>query len=305
MSSLSDHNIKFYEKFLYLSALRKKWETVNLAKLQPKIDFLSNIKAHYDMNAVYIAGRELYDYRNYFLGEHKTLTKDEFAAECSALEKSYEFKIDSLEPSTIAFETRGKISEADPETNSLYEADLGKFKVSLVFTSSFASSPTQPELYSAKCIPTGENKPKSIGGNTCYHPHVSPGQNLCLGDYGNKGFIFEDCKRLNVIGMFYNLCALVNRYNGNSLNYSGAYITNWVGHKCAVCYEFAPEAVQCAKTKVFVHTECAEKIGDEYYSLGAFKKCTECGNKTHSYIAYSTTKFVCSDCEAKNNVDSQ
>lgn len=304
MSSLSDHNIMFYEKYLLLSAQRKRWEITHLTKLQPKLDFLSNIRAHYDINAAYTVARELYDYRNYYLGEHKILSKDEFAAECSALEKSYEFKINSLESNVFTFETRGKISEADPETNSLYEVDLGKFKVSITFTNSISSAPSQPELYSAKCTPIGENKPRSISGGTCYHPHVSSSQTLCLGDYGNKGFIYEDCKRLNIIGMFYNLCALVNRYNANSLNYSGAYITNWVGHKCAVCYEFAPEAVQCAKTKAFIHVDCAEKIGEDYYSLGVFKKCTECGNKTHSYIAYSTTKFVCSECEVKNNVKS-
>jgi hypothetical protein len=70
-----------------------------------------------------------------------------------------------------------------------------------------------------------------------------------------------------------------------------------VGHKCGICFEFAPNAVKCEKTSKMVHEDCAENIDGKFYGLDQVKKCTKCGNRSPFYIAYSVDKIICSKCE--------
>ena len=159
--------------------------------------------------------------------------------------------------------------------------------------------------------PAGENKPKQIEGtrHQAYHPHVHSDGRLCLGSYGHQynpttqePSIFRDLSSFDILSLFYNMSALLCRYNGASLMFSNASIDKWIGYKCSVCGQFASEeeGVKCNKTHQLVHKDCAMEIDSKWFSLDTVRKCSACKCSTPLFIPFDN-QILCGDCWEKNN----
>ena len=293
----------FYNIYKQGAEERALWEHANMPKIEKSLKILENCRHEpYDniKNAVYA----LDGYAQYSLTKLVPLSEEVSAELFSSLESRYDFKLLEISSgfSNIRFISRAVISESDPSTNMTFSADLGLFETRIQFRDRLSKAPLAVGASSATSNPKEQNKPVEISGIKCYHPHISSSNNLCLGSYGgSNGAMSTDQKNYNIMGIFYNLCSLLCRYNANSLNFGGAYINNWIGHKCAICFEFAPNAIKCEKSKNMIHAECAELIDGKYYGLDQIKKCSKCGEKSPFYIVYSKDNIVCSKCEEKEN----
>ena len=289
----------YYDVYKNGVKYRRKWETINLSNLEASFKILEECRgAKYDDLATAI--NTIGAYKSHYLKPVTELEEEQSAELFTALNNKYEFELESVDNkfSHLQFNSRAIISTADPSTNSYYEVDLGIFRTTIRFNNNLADQPTAPGFYSAISQAVRENNPRTIDGLSCYHPHISSGGNLCLETYNARnGPASEDQKQFNIMGMLYNLCQLLCTYNAKSLNFSGAYINNWVGHKCGICFEFASDAVKCEKTGKMIHEDCAEKIDDKFYGLDQVKKCTKCESRSPFYIAYSIDKIICSKCE--------
>ena len=233
----------------------------------------------------------------YALTRFKLLSKEEMASEFQILNQKYGFEIDTCESKLrrFAFITRATITEVDPSTRTRLSVDLGKFKIDL---SSRGTGFVGGVDYYVTAHPVGDNKPKQLPNGTCYHPHISSDSRLCLGTYN----LTADASRGDILSVFYNLCNLVNRYNPNSLNFSGGYISNWVGHKCVVCSGFANDLAVKTHNGLYAHKDCCIKHSDDkYYTLNEVKECSKCGVTTPDFTAVSRTECVCNPCLSKKD----
>lgn len=240
----------------------------------------------------------IYDYMAaYTLTRFQLLTKEEIETEFQILNQKYGFEIDVCESKLrkLSFITRAVITELDPATRTRLQVDLGKFRVEL---NTRGTGFVGGIDYSVSAMPAGDNKPKSLGSGLCYHPHISSDYRLCLGTYNLGG----DVARGDILSIFYNLCNLVNRYNGNSLNFSGAYISNWVGHKCVVCSGFANDLAIKTHNGLYAHKDCCILHSDgKYYNLNEVKECSKCCTTTPDFTAISRTECVCNPCLSKKD----
>jgi ubiquitin-protein ligase len=278
---------------------RRKWEAGHLSILETSFKILEQCRtSKYEEMASAI--NTIAGYKAHYLKPVVELTEEQSAELFEGLRSKYEFELEGMDTrvSHVQFTSRAIISTADPATNSYYEADLGIFKTTIRFNNNLADQPTASGFYQAISQPIRENNPREIDGLSCFHPHINSSGTLCLGSYGARnGPANDDQKQFNIMGTFYNLCQLLCTYNANSLNFGGAYINNWVGHKCGICFEFAPEAVKCEKTGKMIHKDCAEEVDGKFYGLDQVKKCTKCESRSPFYIAYSVNKIICSKCE--------
>lgn len=296
---------QYYRVYKSGAEVRKRWETSHFPGLEKYFKTFENARK-VKLSELSNALNGLSSYDGFYLNPIVQLPEKDSAELFKVLEDKYDFKLKEIpeDINYLRFISRAKISEKDPSTNMSFSVDLGLFETYICFGDYLQSSPKMQRVREIYSKPVGENNPKVIpdSGGTCYHPHINGSGNLCLGSYGKQdGALYEDCKTYNILGLMYNLCALLCRYNPNSLNYSGAYINNWLGHKCAICFEFAPTAVTCEKSKQKIHQECAELIDGKYYGLDQIKKCTTCGNRSPFYIVYSRDNIVCSKCEEKES----
>lgn len=296
---------QYYKIYKSGAEYRRTWENKHIPLLEKHFKTFENARS-VKISELSSALNGLVSYEGYNLTPIVQLSQSDSEGLFKALQSKYNFVLKEITDGVerIKFVSRATISEKDPSTNMFFSADLGLFETIIAFSDHLQNSPKNPRVREISSRPVGENNPKTIpdSGGTCYHPHINGSYSLCLGSYGKSdGALIEDCKTYNILGIMYNLCALLCRYNPNSLNYGGAYINNWLGHKCAICFEFAPSAVTCEKSKQKIHKECAEEIDGKYYGLDQIKKCSKCGNRSPFYIAYSRDNIICSSCEEKES----
>lgn len=291
----------FYDIYKEGVKARRKWEATHLSSIEKYLEVLEQARKR-KVSELQSAVNGLAGYEGYYLTPIVELNEKDSEDLFNALNKKYDFVLTDITtgPTFIKFVSRAIISESDPSTNTLFKVDLGLFETSVSFRDYLSHHPKPIGISEIKSRPLKENKPKQIDGLNCYHPHINNNHSLCLGSYGS-GAYHDDVKKYNILGIIYNLCELLCRYNPNSLNFSGGYISNWHGHKCKICFEYAPTAVQCEKTKAFIHKECAEEIDGKFYGLDQVKKCTKCETRSPFYIAYSRDNIVCSSCEKKES----
>jgi hypothetical protein len=293
---------------------RNKWYNANLKSVETHIKTLEAARTtpittlQYVMNA-------LYEYRNYNLSKPDLIPEDVFEESYNGLVTKYDFSIISLSEyyDTLSFKSRAKISESNARTRSHLEVDLGMFSVTINFPHELNNAPynitSLNSLPAAR--PIGENKPKAIDGtrHPAYHPHIHQDGRLCLGTYGSQfnaatqePSIYKDINDFNILSLFYNMAALLCRYNGSSLMFPNASIDKWIGFKCSVCGQFTTEAdgVKCSKTHQIIHKDCAAEIGDKWYSLDIVKKCSICKCSTPLFVPVDN-KILCGTCWEKND----
>lgn len=252
---------------------------------------------------------KLTEYSNYNISQVKYFTEKEFKDQHDLCEKKFsDFKLISVNSylTEIKWNMRVILKHADPITNSYFDIDMGLFEIKFLTSSDYPiyHTPYKHNYFTTykNCYatPIGENKPKAIGSQTCYHPHVSSDKKLCLGGYYNGKIIDIDLDSFNLWSIIYNVSSIINNYNPKSLNFSGADISNWVGKKCPICYQFCPDsdAVKCAKTNVYIHKDCGVEIDGNYYSPSEVSTCTACKKETAYFIPYSSDKIICKECDS-------
>ena len=278
-------------------------------QIESRIAELNKAVADSNFRNVLSHATKLNEYSNYNISKTRYLTKEEFENQHSLCEKKFpEFKLISVNSycTDLRWSMRVILKHADPSTNSYFDIDMGLFEIKFLSSADYPmfKAPYKNSYYStySSCYasPTGENKPKSIGGNTCYHPHVNIDKKLCLGGYLNGKIIDVDLDNFNLWSIIYNISSIINNYNPKSLNFAGADISNWVGKKCPVCYQFCPDndAVKCSKTNVYIHKDCGVEIDGKYYSPSEVSTCTSCKKETAYFIPYSSDKIICASCDA-------
>ncbi len=293
---------------------RNKWYDNNLRSFESHIQVLEKARTtpiHILNNAM----SSLYEYRNYNVNRPDIIPEDVFEESYRGLVERYEFSILSLSEyyDTVSFKSRAKISESNTRTRSHLEVDLGLFSVTISFPYELNAAPYNITALNSHAIakPVGQNKPKAIDGirHPAYHPHVHADGRLCLGSYGSQynpatqePSIYKDLSEFNVLSFFYNMAALLCRYNGSSLMFTNASIDKWIGFKCSVCGQFISDSdsTKCSKTHQLVHKDCAVDFGGKWYSLDTVKKCTNCKCSTPLFIPIDN-KILCGDCWEKND----
>lgn len=293
---------------------RNRWYESNLKNVENHIKILEAARTT-PIVTLQNAMNHLYEYRNYCLNRQDIIPEDVFEESYNGLVAKYDFSIVSLSDyyEGISFKSRAKISESNARTRSHLEVDLGLFSVTVNFPQELNKAPYNINSLSSSPIakPVGENKPKQIDGirHPAYHPHVHADGRLCLGSYGlqfnpatNEPCLLKDISEFNILSFFYNMAALLCRYNGSSLMFTNASIDKWVGFKCSVCGQFTSEAdgVKCNKTHQLVHKDCATEFNNKWYSLDTVRKCSTCKCSTPLFIPIDN-KILCGDCWEKND----
>jgi len=277
------------------------WEKNNRPNIDKMFDAFANFHQATNQSRDWAANHYLANYRGYSLEKPIRLDEDIFISVFNDLVKKYELDVLRFNPSytDIRFTARAVISEKDPTTRTNFSKDLGIFRVSLATDYEMDYSPIIRKPTS-KAAGVKNNSSINLGIYTCYHPHISAHGDLCLGSYVEQ--IGYDYANMKILSILFNLCELLQRYNANSLAFSGAYIHNWIGNKCEVCSLFIgqKEEIRCAGSTAPVHKDCCEKIGDKFYSLNFIKKCSKCGERAVSYIPYSFNNIVCSKCDGES-----
>jgi len=293
---------KFYGQYTIGCSRRKKWENEHLPVIDTSYKTLEKARSR-TIRELSSAVNTLANYGDtYYREPLKAVSREGFDSLYDGLVKKHDFTMLEMDEyvSTIMFESRAVISEKNHQTNTNLTVDLGLFKTRLYFDDYVSSSPRSVGL-SAVSTPSGENNPRNIGGKSCFHPHIGPNGGLCLGGYLNPRLSGADTQKFDIMSILYNVCGLLCRYNANSLNWSGAYIDNWVGQKCSVCYQFDGEQISCEKTKVIIHKDCSEEIDGKFYSLNCIKKCSVC-EKTTPYYFTINNKAICEVCQEKEEI---
>lgn len=289
---------EFYK--LYASSIknRRSFESGIVPVINDRFKAVEDALSQRSMENVYRTAIHLNEYNKYWPKPTVEIQQGELQDLFTGLEKKYEFSLVSIGTGfeSIKFKSRAVISEVDAKKNLNLTVDLGFFETYIRFGDRIDKTSVKSNRTVA-ANPAGSNNPKSIDGYTCYHPHINSAKELCLGSYG--GQLTKDAQAFDVMSIFYNLCGLLNRYNGNSLMFAGAYISNWVGATCPVCLQLVQDPILCAKTKLKIHKDCAEEIDGKFYSLDHVKTCTKCSKPAFNFIAYSKTEVVCSNCEEK------
>lgn len=289
-------NDEFYKHYLSSVKERKDW----LNRNQSKITSFTKVFRDFENqrpDAIENAYSVYRNYAGYKLSPDIEVSRETIDQCLKYLKDTYSFEIIAIgsEFSYVTFYSRAIIAEKDPKLNTTFSVDLGMFETKIVFNNEIGYRPWVVSSCGTSSKPIGGNSSKCVNGYYCYHPHIAKNGVLCIGTYN----LSKDATDFNILSIFQNMCNVLCRYSANSLNFPGAFISNWIGDKCPVCYEFVLKGVKCAKTHVTVHEDCAEKIGDNYYSLGVMKKCNKCGKSSPFFIAYGINNVVCSLCDSE------
>lgn len=192
------------------------------------------------------------------------------------------------------------ILQNDTINHTRIELPLGDFDVTFKnYNCQWSEMPSFNYLYVLKVFARarGNNNPKTIHGEVCYHPHVYR-ELVCQGSYKDY-YAKVDLEQINIPSYMFNILKILTCYNPASLHHPGADISNWIGTKCNVCMMHIPigkESVVCEKSKVKIHRECAVNLADKFYSPEFVKTCSSCNTDTAVYTQTGPRQVICHKC---------